>query len=201
VRLLADDLPREALELLARPEPEIVFQVAPRPLVDLERLYVPTRTIERHHELRDEALAIRRFLDQPAELSHELRMAAKGKFRVDADLGRPRAELVQTLGLRTALQLQRHVRENGAIPEDERLLRERCGTRMVTGGQRLGCLVYELLEDLRVENRPTQVDPVAAAAPFDGNPVRGESPPDPGDIRLQAVRCGRRGIVPPDPVE
>ena len=94
MRLLADDLPREALKLLARPEPEIVFQVTPRPLVDLECLDVATRAIKRDHELRDEALAIRRLLDQPAQLSHELRMAAKGQLRVDADLERPRAKLV-----------------------------------------------------------------------------------------------------------
>ena len=53
-----------------------------------------TRAIERDHELRDEALAIRRFLDQPAQLAHELRMAAKSKIRVDADLERPGAKLV-----------------------------------------------------------------------------------------------------------
>ena len=94
MRLLTDDLPREALKLLARPEAEIVFQVAPRPLVDLECLDVATRAIERDHELRDEALAIRRLLDQPAQLSHELPMAAKSKLSVDADLERPRAKLV-----------------------------------------------------------------------------------------------------------
>ena len=182
VRLLADDLPREALKLLARPEAEIVFQVAPRPLVDLEGLDVATRAIERDHELRDEALAIRRFLDQPAQLSHELGMAAKGQIRVDADLERPRAKLVETLGLRTALQVQRHIRENRAVPEAECLLRNGRGTRMVTGGQRLGCLVYERLEDLRVENGPTEVDPVTAPPSLDGNPVRGESPAEPGHV-------------------
>ena len=182
MRLLTDDLPREALKLLARPEAEIVFQVAPRPLVDLECLYVATRAIERDHELRDEALAIRRFLDQPAQLSHELGMAAKSQIRVDADLERPRAKLVETLGLRTALQVQRHVREHRAVPEAECLLRNGRGTRMVTGGQRLGGLVYERLEDLRVENGPTEVDPVAAAPSLDGNPVRGESPAEPGHV-------------------
>jgi hypothetical protein len=94
VRLLTDDLPREALQLLTRPEAEIVFEVTPRPLVDLECLDVATRAIERDHQLRDEALAIRRLLDQPAQLSHELPMAAKGQLSVDADLERPRAKLV-----------------------------------------------------------------------------------------------------------
>ena len=53
---------------------------------------------------------------------------------------------------------------------------------MVTGGQRLGCVVYEVLEDLRVENGPTEVDPIAASASLDGNAVRGESPAEPGHV-------------------
>ncbi len=181
MRLLADDLPREMLKLLARPEAEIV-QVAPRPLIDLECLDVATRAIQRDHELSDEALAIRRFLDQPAQLSDELAMAAKSEIRVDASLERARAQLVETLGFRTAFQVQRHVCENGAVPEAECLLREGCGTRMVTGSQRLGCLVYERLEDLRVENSATKVDPVAAPASLDGDPVRGECPAEPGHV-------------------
>jgi hypothetical protein len=182
VGLLTDDLPREALKLLARPEAEIVFQVLPRPLVDLECFDVTTRAIERHHELRDKPFAIRGFLDEPAQLSDELAMAAKSKISVDSDLERPRAKLVQTLGLRTALQVQRHIRENGAVPEAECLLREGRGKRMVTGSQRLGCLVYEVFEDLRVENGPTEVDPVAAPASFDGNSVWGKSPAEPGHV-------------------
>ena len=141
-----------------------------------------TRTIKRDHELRDKALAIRRFLDQPAQLTHELGMAAKGQVRVDADLERTRAKLVETLGLRTALQMQRHIREDKALPEAECLLRKGRGTRMVSGGQRLSGLLDERLEDLRVENGPTEVDPVAAAPSLDGNPVRGESPAEPGHV-------------------
>jgi hypothetical protein len=161
VRLLADDLPGEALKFLARPEAEII-QVAPRPLVHLECLDVAPRAIERDHELRDEPLAIRRS---------------------------------------TALQVQRHPREHRAVPEAERLLRDGRGTRMVTGGQRDGCLVYEVFEDQRVENGSTEVDPVAAPSSLESNPVRGESPAEPGHVRLQAVRCGSRGIVPPDLIE
>ena len=68
------------------------------------------------------------------------------------------------------------------MPEAECLLRTGRGARMVTGGERLGCFVYEPLEDLRVENSPTEVDPVAAPASLDGNPVRGESPAEPGHV-------------------
>ena len=68
------------------------------------------------------------------------------------------------------------------MPEAECLLRNGRGTRIVTSGQRLGGLVYERLEDLRVENGPTEVDPVAASPSLDGNPVRGESPAEPGHV-------------------
>jgi hypothetical protein len=109
-------------------------------------------------------------------------MAAKSQIRVDADLERPRAKLVQTLGFRTALEVQRHIRKYRAVPEAERLLRGGRGTRMVTGGQRLGCLIYERLEDLRVENGPTEVDPVTGPPSLDGNPVRRESPAEPRHV-------------------
>jgi hypothetical protein len=182
VWLLTDDLPGEALKFLARPEAEIVVEVAPHPLVDLEGLSVATRAIERDHELRDEALAVRRFLDQPAQLSHELGMASQNQIRVDADLERQQAKLVQALGHCAAVQMQRHPSENRAVPEAESLFRNGRGTRMVTGGQRLGCVVYEVFEDLRVEHCPAEVDPVAAPPSLEGNPVRGESPAEPGHV-------------------
>ena len=141
-----------------------------------------TRAIERDHELGEEALAVRRFFDQPAQFSYELGMAAKGQIGVDADLERPRAKLVQALGLRAAVRMQRHPGEDRAVPEVECLLRNGRGSRMVTGGQGLACVVYEILEDLRIENCPTEADPVAASPSLDGNPVRGESPAKPGHV-------------------
>ena len=150
---LADDLPREALELLARPEAELVLEVAPRPLVDVECLDVTTRAIQRDHELGDEALAVRRLLDQPAQLSHELGMASQGQVGLDADLERPRAKLVETLGLRTALRVQGHVREDRAVPEAECLLRDGRGTRVVVAGRRPGGLRHERLEVLGIPGR------------------------------------------------
>jgi hypothetical protein len=106
----------------------------------------------------------------------------RAEISVDADLERARPELVQTLGLRTALQVERYVRENRAVPEAECLLRDGRGTRIVTTGQRLSGLLRERLEDLRVENGSTEVDPVTAPPSLDGNPVRGESPAEPGHV-------------------
>ena len=68
------------------------------------------------------------------------------------------------------------------MPEAECLLRAGRGTRVVATGQRLGGLVYESLKDLRVQNGLAEVDPVAAPASLDGDPVRGESPAEPGHV-------------------
>ena len=78
--------------------------------------------------------------------------------------------------------MQRDPGENRAVPEAECFLRTGRGARMVARGKRLGCFVYEPLEDLRVEHSPTEVDPVAASASLDGNPIWGESPAEPGHV-------------------
>jgi hypothetical protein len=171
---LANDLARKTLELFARLESEIVVERTPCPLVDLERVRMTTRTVERDHELRDEALAIRGLVDQPAELAHELCVATQGQIRVDADLECPRAKLVEALGLGAGVEVQRDAREDRAVPETQRLLGEGCGSSVVAERRCLGSLLYERLEDERVENGPAEADPVAASSSLEGNPVRRE---------------------------
>ena len=141
-----------------------------------------TRAIERDHELRDEALAIRRLLDQPAQLSHELLMAAKGKIRVDADLERPRAKLVQTLGLRTASRCSVTPARTGPCQRPSASFAVDAARGWSPAASAWAAWSTSALEDLRVENGPTEVDPVAAPASLDGNPVRGESPAEPGHV-------------------
>ena len=122
--------------------------------------------------LPDRGRRDRRLLDQPAQLSHQLGMASQGQVGLDADLERPRTKLVETLGVRTALRVQGHVREDRAVPEAECLLRDSRGTRSVAAGQRPGGLRHARLEVLRVENGPTQIDPVAGPPSLEDDPVR-----------------------------
>lgn len=128
-------------------------------------------------------------------------MASQGQIRVDADLERPRPKLVESLGLRTAVRAQRNAGEDRAVPEAQRLFRVDCGSGVVTGGGRLGGLVHERLEDLRVENGPAEVDPISASSSLEGGAVRRERLAKPRHVCLEAVRCGRRWTVSPDLVD
>jgi hypothetical protein len=160
-----------------------------------------TRTVERDHELRDEALAVRGLVDQPAELAHELRVATQGQIRVDAELECPRAKLVEALGLGAAVEVQRDAGEDRAVPETQRLLGEGCGANVVAERRCLGSLLYERLEDERVENGRAEADPIPASSSLEGDPVRRERLTKPRHVRLQAVRCGRRRTLAPDVVD
>jgi hypothetical protein len=201
LRFLAHDLSCEALELLARLEAEVIAQGAARPLVDGERFRLATRPVERNHEVGDEALAVRALFDQPTELANELRMASQGEIRFDADLERPRSKLVQSLGLRPAIQAQRNARDDRAAPEAERLFREGRGSGVVTRGGCPGGVVHEGLEDVRVENGWAEVDAIAAASSLEGDAVRRERLAKPRHVCLEAVQCGRRWTVSPDLVD
>ena len=87
------------------------------------------------------------------------------------------------------------------MPEVKCLSRERCRTRVVSRGGRLTCLLHERLEDLRVENGRTEIDPVSASASLEDDAVRRKRLAKPGDVCLEAVCRGRRRTVPPDLVD
>ena len=88
-RLLADDLRRQLLQICAWLEPEVVVESAPCLFVDLESFRVPTRAIEREHELSDELLPVRILGDERLKLSDGLLVPAERELRVDAQLESP----------------------------------------------------------------------------------------------------------------
>ena len=100
--ILAHDLTGELLEIRARLEPEIVVEPAPRLLVDVERLRVSSAAIEREHELRDEALAVRVLGDELLQLADRLLVAAERELGVEAELVRAEPELLEPVGLGAA---------------------------------------------------------------------------------------------------
>jgi hypothetical protein len=116
-RLLTDDLSRQALELLARLETEIVVEGAARSLIDVECVRLATRAVERDHELPDEVLAVGALLDEAPELAYDLRVASQGQIRVDADLERPRPKLVEALHLGACAEVKRNAGKDGTVPE------------------------------------------------------------------------------------
>jgi hypothetical protein len=77
LRILAQDRALERLQLGAGLESELRDPRAPGPLVALERVDLPPRAVQRHHELGLEALVQGVALGQPLELTDEGRMAAE----------------------------------------------------------------------------------------------------------------------------
>src|SRR5262245_22321830 len=106
LRLLANDLPGESLELIARPKAELVLKSTARSLIDLECFRLTVGAVQRHHELGDEALAVGALLDEPMELAHDLLMASERKIRIDTYLERPGPKLLEALRFCTSTRLQ-----------------------------------------------------------------------------------------------
>ncbi len=116
-------------------------------------------------------------------------MASQGQIRIDTDLERPRPELVEAIRLGAAVQVQRDAGEDTAVPEAQRLLRERCGSGVVTRGGRLDGLVHKRFEDPRVEDGPAEADSVSASSSLEDDAVRHEQLSKPRHIGLETVRC------------
>ena len=108
-------------QLMGRLDAELFDERAANFLVGLQRFRLPSRAIEREHELSPEALTQRVLPDQRLELGDNHRVATTGEIRLDARLDGPRPELVETrdLGLREGLVGK--VGEGCTPPERERL--------------------------------------------------------------------------------
>jgi hypothetical protein len=95
-RVLHEDRSLDALELYARLEAELVDQELPRPAIDIEALGLSSAPVQREHELRTEALAVRMLENKRLQLGDEPELPAERELGVDARLyglqpQRPRA--------------------------------------------------------------------------------------------------------------
>ncbi len=140
-------------------------------------------------------------VDQATELADELPVTTQCELGVDADLDRPESKLLETLALRLPAEVEPDAGENGTAPERERFGRARGGAPGVSGRGRLRCLAEERLEEPRVEDGVAEPDAVPAASSLERDAARDQGLPEPRHVCLEAVRRGRRGVVPPDLVD
>ena len=112
----------DPLELRARLEAELLDQRLARVLVDLQRLGLPTRAVEREHQLGAEALPERMRRRQRLELRHELGVAAGREPGLDPVLDRRHPELREPGDLGPRERGVGEVGEHGPAPERERLV-------------------------------------------------------------------------------
>ena len=127
-KLLAQDRLLELLERRARIDAELLDERAARVPVDVQRLCLAARTVEREHQLGTEALAERVGGDELLQLSHDVRVPAEGKIGLDPALERGQAQLLEPRDRRLRERLVGEVGKRWPAPEREGLT------------QRLGCL-------------------------------------------------------------
>ena len=85
-RVLPKDRPLQLLERRARVDPELVDERPARILVGVKRLRLPTRPVQRRHQIPPQALAERVLGDQRLELSDQLVVAPEDEVGVDPEL-------------------------------------------------------------------------------------------------------------------
>ncbi len=122
---MAEDRRLELLELTAGLDTELLDEHTTRVCVDLERLGLPSRAIEREHQLCSHPLTQRLAPRDRAQLGDELRMVAELEVRRDPILERSRPNLLEPADLIVGERLVAQVGERRPAPERERVGEER----------------------------------------------------------------------------
>jgi hypothetical protein len=121
---MAEDRLLEFLKLETWLDPEFIDeQTSPFP-IQVERFRLPTRPVEREHELRARPFAEGMLMDEHFELPDELTMPTQGEVCLDVPLERSQAKLLEAKDLRLHERLAREVGESGPAPEAERIVEQ-----------------------------------------------------------------------------
>ena len=94
---MREDRALQPAQCRRRLDTELVPQRLPHPPVDLERLRLPTRSVEREHQLRAQPLSRRVLHRELVELTDDLGVTAEVEVRIDPQLERRKLDLVQPL--------------------------------------------------------------------------------------------------------
>src|SRR5439155_7084154 len=108
-------------QLGARLDSELLDEDAPRLPVGLERVRLPTGSVQRDDQLPPQPLAERMLSDEVLELVDELPIAAELEIGVYPLLERGQAQLLETVDLAGQRRLVRQVGERGPSPQRQRL--------------------------------------------------------------------------------
>ena len=100
---------------------ELLDQDRAGPLVGQQRIGLPTRAIQRQHELRPQPLPQRLLADQPLQLGHQLPMTPQPQLRLDPILQGDQPELGQAVALGRAEVGVQEFLEGPTPPQSQRL--------------------------------------------------------------------------------
>ena len=150
-RVLLKDRSLQLVERRARLDPEPVHERAARVLVDVQGLRLPTRPVQRGHQLHAEALAERVRGRQCLELSDELGVAPEREVSRDPELHRGQLDLLEPSDGRLGEVLVGEIRERRASPQRKRLVEPLRRIGRQPANEQAPPLVHEALEPVEVE--------------------------------------------------
>ena len=200
-RILLEDPVLESSQALARLDAKLLRERAPPVLVALQRLRLPSRAVQRKHELASRPFAKGMLGDQRLELDDELIVASELEIGFDPlFLGRE-TELFESgdLGLREVGVPE--FREGRAAPQTERLSQLLGGFLGLATRSRAPGLLERVVEDVGVELAALHAKAVSVAVRLERLARRAERPAKSGDQRLQRLERGRGRALAPEGVD
>ena len=196
---MIEDGSLEFLQFPTRLNPELAVEDLASVVIDVERVRLAPRAIEREHQASRERLAQRHLRDDPAQLGHDGEMMAAGELGIDSPLERERTKLVEPRPLSSGDVARGEIPERRASPQTEggRQGRGRgLGLAVFEGARRVG---HEGLEPLDVDLAAFGSKPIAVGLCLD--PARAQGPPEGRHVHFERVLRTARRIVPPDLVD
>jgi len=115
-----EDRGLERSQVLTGLKTELVYEMASRLAIDLERFRLSTRAVERDHEQPAQALSVAVPVDQRLELSDEVCVTPESQIGLDLRLDAAEAQLLQSSHLRLSERLIHDIGERGPAPQRQR---------------------------------------------------------------------------------
>lgn len=143
-------------ELARRVKPDLVSQNTPVSMERTQRVGLPTRTEQRHHQLRPKSVPQRMLRHQSLELGHHLYVSTEIETRLHPRLQSNNTDLLKAHHRRPTPLLVRKLTERTPVPQTQRLIQQ-----PHRGRRRFHCRgTHPGNEPLRVNRHVTAIKPV-----------------------------------------
>ena len=188
--------PLELLQFEARLDPELLAERLSRPAVELERVGLAARAVERQHQLRPRPLAERLARDELLQLGDQARVPPEREVGLDPLLERGEPSVLEPRPRVSREGLGLELGERCAAPELERLGKALSRGLRVAGDQELAPLSDEALEAIEIEL--ALFDAQRVARRLREQPICPERFSQLRDVALEGFRRGFRRLLAPE---
>ena len=193
--LLAQDRAVERLELRAGFDPELLDERAARVAVRGERIGLPSRPVEREHQLRAQPLPQRMPRDERLQLGHEVGVDPELEIGGDPILEHAQPQILEPMDVVLREVLQLRVGKRRASPESKRLAEH----DRPPLGLFLPRLADDVLETGEIELTSVELEHIAGRPCLEE--TRPQQLPQLRDGVLQGRRRGSRRMLAPELID